>query len=174
MGCQSVYRVLGVLNGDLNYYMQDTEELDIDAVLTGSAALAVHADMNGEHYETDTKDVDLYVDDLEGLERFRKFPLAERTREDGAQYHYDTGSASTAVQTPEAFVDIVTDYESAFDWEQQQAEEVEQQLTVDMDGEALVEGPVDIYLPELETLRNTFQYSGRDYSQRIELVDEMM
>ena len=173
MGCQAVYRVLGVLNGDLNYYTQESE-LDIDAVLTGSAALAIHADMNGEQYETDTKDVDLYINDMEGLETFRRLPLAERTRGDGAQYHYDTSSASTAVRTPEAFVDIITDYESAFGWEHEDARKVEQQLTVDMKGEPVMEGPVDIHLPELDTLRNTFQYSGRDYSQRIQLIDEMM
>lgn len=174
MGCQSVYRVLGVLNADLEYYTRGEEDIDIQAVLTGSAALAEYADRNNVHYETDTKDVDLWTTSDHGdLESLSQLPLAKETRSNGSQYRYNTSSASTQDQTPEAFVDIITDYEEAFDWNPEDARDIEQRMSQDISGDPIVEGPVEVYLPSIDVLEDTFRYSGRDYTERIEFIQDL-
>jgi hypothetical protein len=175
LGCQSVYRVIVVMNGDLDYYNRGNSDYDIDAVLTGIAAVAEHADRRGIPYQTDTKDVDLWTfGEQDDLERLLRTPLAEMSGDEMSQINYDTTSASTASNAPEAFVDIITDYEQAFGWNPEDAREVEQELSEQTTGQPIIEGQIDVHLPELETLRKTFEYSDRDYTDRIELIDSMM
>lgn len=174
LGCQSVFRVLGVLNADLEYHTRGEEEIDIKAVLTGSAALAEYADRNNVHYETDTKDVDLWTNTEHGnLEELTEFPLAEETRNNGSQYRYKTSSVSTEERPPQAFVDIITDYEEAFEWDTEEAREIEERLSNDISGDPVVEGPVEVYLPSIDVLEDTFRYSGKDYTDRIEFIQEI-
>jgi len=181
LGCQSVYRVIGVLNGDVRFYLNDTEEkytdeeFQFDTVLTGSGALAVHADRKDLHYETDTKDIDLYANsEIADLETFESFPHTERTREDGSQLCYDTTSASTSVEAPEAFVDVITDYRKAFNWRDDDAKEVHRLLEQETDrNEPIARGPVNVHLPSLETLKKTFEYSDLDYNARVEMIEKM-
>lgn len=172
--CQGVFRVLGVLDGDVSYYTRGDEDIDLDTVMVGSAPLAEHADRNGVQYRTETADIDLYAPiDQDDLEDLVKLPLAEERVEDRAQIEYDTTAASTAHKAPDAFVDIISDFEKAFGWESQEAREIETQLENDMEGSPVYEGAIDVYLPELTTLRDTYRFSGRDYSDRIELIDRM-
>lgn len=181
LGCQSVYRVIGVLNGDASFYLNDNdhnyteEDFQFDTVLTGSGALAIHADRNGVPYETDTKDIDLYANsEIADLETFRQFPHTERSREDGSQLCYDTTSASTTLEAPEAFVDVITDYGQAFGWDEDEADEVHRLLEEEAQGsDPIATGAVTVHLPSLDTLRKTFEYSGRDYSDRIDMIDDM-
>lgn len=181
LGCQSVYRVIGVLNGDVSFYLNDTDEqytddeFDFDTVLTGSGALAVHADRRDVPYETDTKDIDLYANsEIADLETFESFPHTERSREDGSQLCYDTTSASTTLDAPEAFVDVITDYGKAFNWDPNDAEEVHRLLEQEAHGnDPIAQGAVTVHLPSLETLKKTFEHSGLDYSDRIEMIEDM-
>lgn len=174
MGCQSVYRVLGVLNADLEYYTRGEDDIDIQAVLTGSAALAEYADRNNVRYETDTKDVDLWTTSEHGnIEDLTELPLARETRKNGSQFRYNTSSASTEDHPPQAFVDIITDYEEAFEWETEDAQDIEQRMSQDISGDPIVEGPVDVYLPSIDVLEDTFRYSGRDYTERIDFIQEL-
>lgn len=171
MGCQSIYRVLGVLNADLEYYTRGEDDINIKAVLTGSSALADHADRNDVHYVTDTKDVDLWTTSEHGdLERFAELPLAQETRSNGSQYRYNTSAASVDNNPLETLVDIITDYEEAFEWDPEHATEMKQRFAQDISGDPVVEGSVEVYLPDIDNLEDSFRYSGRDYSERIELI----
>lgn len=178
LGCQSVYRVLGVLNADLNYQISNSEieqeSFKFESVLAGSAALAVHADRRGFLYETETRDVDLYTDsqmtNLESLEEL----LHIKKSQDGTQYCYDTTNASSTARPAEVPVDIITDFHSAFEWDSTEAEEVEKLLEEQTESsKPIQEGTATIYLPDLEALDRTFEYSERDYSDRRELIEKM-
>lgn len=181
LGCHSVYRVIGVLNGDVGFYLNDTgeqytdEEFDFNTVLTGSGALAVHADRRDVSYETDTKDIDLYANsEIADIETFESFPHTERSREDGSQLCYDTTSASTSLEAPEAFVDVITDYGKAFNWDSEDAEEVHRLLEQEANvNDPIAQGAVTVHLPSLDTLKKTFEYSDLDYSNRIEMIEDM-
>lgn len=181
LGCQSVYRVIGVLNGDAGFYLNDSDhnysegDFQFDSVLTGSGALAIHADRRGVPYETDTKDIDLYANsEIADLEAFKQFPHTEESRRDGSQLCYDTTSASTSLEAPEAFVDVITDYGKAFEWDEDEAGEVHRLLEEEAGGDdPIATGAITVHLPSLDTLRKTFEYSNLDYSDRIDMIDDM-
>lgn len=177
LGCQSVYRVLGVFEADINFYIRDMdierEDFEFDGVLTGSSALAIHADRNDVSYATNTKDIDIYTNvDMADLETMEDFPHAQMSRENGSQYRYNTNNASTSTQI-DAFVDIITDYQQAFEWDEQESNEVQRLLEEEISDEPLIRGTTEIHLPSLDTLKKTFQYSGRDYTNRIEMIEDM-
>lgn len=178
LGCQSVYRVLGVFDADVNFYLDSSdverEEFDFEGVLTGSGALAVHADRHNVEYETDTKDIDIYTSqELSDLETIERFPHTEMTRENGSQYCYDTTSASTTANAPDAFVDVITDYNQAFGVEEETASEVERLLEEQASGEPITDGAVTVYLPDPETLKRTYQFSDLDYGDRVAMIEDM-
>lgn len=178
LGCQSVYRVLGVLQADLNFYLENTEiereNFDFEGLMVGSGALAVHADRRNVQYSTDTKDVDIYTNqEMADLQDFESFPHTTRSRKDGSQLCYDTTSASTSVRPPEAFVDVITDYRNAFEWSEEEATEIETLLEEETSDEPISNGIITVYLPSLDTLEKTFEYSNRDYTERIEMIDRL-
>lgn len=179
LGCQSIYRALGVLDGDINFYTSSEkfgyEEFEFESVLIGSAALAVHADRKGLDYKTDTKDVDLYTNaDFTGLEEFEKLPQASMTNENGSQYNYNVAASATDVDAPDTFVDVITDFEQAFGWSSEDADEVERMLSGEIGAsDPLMDNSITVYLPGLETLEETFERSERDYSERLDMIDEM-
>lgn len=178
LGCQSVYQVLGVLNADLNYQLSQSEieheDFSMEGVLVGSAALAVHADRKGFDYETETRDVDIYTEsatsELESLEEL----LHIKKSEDESQYCYNTTNTLSTTKPAEVPVDIITDFHSAFDWDVEEAEEVEYLLEEQTDdNRPIQEGTATVYLPDLDVLAKTFEYSNRDYSDRRELIEQM-
>ncbi|MFB6175456.1 MAG: hypothetical protein ABEJ87_05830 [Candidatus Nanohalobium sp.] len=178
LGCQSVYRVLGVFDADINFYLDsfnvDREDFDFEGVLTGSGALAVHADRHDIEYDTDTKDIDIYTNqELSDLENMETFPHTEMSRENGSQYCYDTTSASTTANAPGAFVDVITDYNQAFGVEEDTATEVEELLEEQASGEPIIDGAVTVYLPDLETLKRTYQFQDLDHEDRVAMIEDM-
>lgn len=178
LGCQSVYRVLRVLDGDINFHLDDSdierEEFEFDTVLVGSAALAVHADRKNLSYQTDTKDVDLYTGpQMAELELFEQLTHTKSSAGDRSQFCYDTTSAPTSTDSPGAFVDVITDYNRAFNLEQEKADEMEHLLEEDASGDPIMDGTITVYLPSLETLDKTFDHPPVDYTERRELIDRM-
>lgn len=179
LGCQSVYRVLGVLDGDISFYTGSGrfgyDEFDFKAVMVGSAALAVHADRHGVAYETDTKDIDLYtIDDFTGLQAFQELPQASENSDNGSQYGYNVSASGLDPDSPSTFVDVITDFEKSFDWNSKDADHVENMLSEDLQAsEPMFDNNITVYLPRLETLSESFKASGRDYSDRIELIEKL-
>jgi len=181
LGCQSIYRTLGVMNGDVNFYLnydhpKNKEDFNFSTTLVGSAALAIHADLNDINYQTESKDIDLYTNhELADLELFKTLPPTKSARKDDSQYIYKTSSASTGIKTPKTSIDIITNYEKAFGWNEKEANEIETLLQQETQKDhAIIEGTIDVHLPELETLKKTFQHSERNYEDRIELIENML
>ncbi|MFB6190656.1 MAG: hypothetical protein ABEJ91_03725 [Candidatus Nanohaloarchaea archaeon] len=172
---RDVFRVIGALNGDIGYHLDrgyiEPADMDFDLSLIGSGGLAVWAERRGENYKTRTKDVDMYP--VSGsLEGITDLPHATMSREDGSQYNYNVTAAAGSV--PDVFVDFIVDFEAAFDWDAGDARTVAGMLEEDMEeSEPVSEGRFDVYLPSLETLKATFEFSNRDYSDRIEKIEEM-
>jgi hypothetical protein len=62
----------------------------------------------------------------------------------------------------------------AFGWDEDEADEVHRFLEEESQGiDPIVTGAVTVHLPSLDTLRKTLEYSGRDYSDRIDMIDDM-
>ncbi len=178
MAGNNIYHALNVLNSDLSFYMHhdnyDEKNFTFETTLVGSAALALLANENGARYTTDSKDVDLYTNSqLADIETFEKIPNIVRGRPDKSQYFYNTSSSSTAINPPETVIDIITDYENAFQWDKESSNEVEALLEQEIQGKPIIDGAIKVHLPSLETLEKTFDYSNRDYEDRIQLINEL-
>lgn len=180
LGCQSIYRVLGTLDGDLKFYSGSQkfgyDSFDFEAVLIGSSAVAVHADRQGIEYKTETKDLDLYTNgDFTDLEEFSRLPQTSVSGKDGAQYNYNISASGVDSNPPDTFVDVITDLEEAFGWGSEDSQEVGRMLSGEIGtSDPIRDDFITVYLPSLEGLRETFERSGRDYSSRINLIDKML
>lgn len=177
---QQVFRVIGVIDGDIGYYTDsgrfgyDEFEGEFSTALVGNGALAVWADREGVEYDIQSKDVDLYTTpQMADLESFESLPLASRSREDGSQYHYNVSASHNRAAT-NLFIDIITDLEGAFACDPVQAERVEEMLEEDIrQSEPIFEGNIDVYLPSLEALRESFDFPELDYDDRLSMIDEL-
>lgn len=170
----------GVFSAEVGFYTNDRRfgypELSFDSVLIGSDALAVHAYMRDFYVSKGGNDVDIYTDHcLDDLDILDRLPQGSKWREDGSQYHYNLAAPNANSRFDDTVVDVITDFESAFNWHPQEAEEVEELLSQEIGKTTpIVEGAVTVYLPRLEVLRETFEHSDRDYCERLDIIDSML
>lgn len=112
---------------------------------------------------------------MEDLKKIESLPQGSMSRENGAQFNYNLSAAAVTGEIEDAYVDIITDFKSAFEWEQDENEYVKGLLREEKEtAETITDDVITVYLPSLETLKATFESSNRDYQDRIEMVDNML
>lgn len=63
--------------------------------------------------------------------------------------------------------------EKAFGVNEGEAAEAERLLEEETSGEPITDGAITVYLPGLETLKKTYEFSDLDYQDRVDMIEDI-